>query len=73
MAEDKKTLTLWDFYDTDRQFEGGLVIDDRPGAGIYDHLKYLDEEGRERFIRTLPEDFVAGFDLSLLPPTGTAA
>ena len=56
MAEDKKTLTLWDFYDTDRQFEGGLVIDDRPGAGIYDHLKYLDEEGRERFIRTLPED-----------------
>lgn len=73
MAEDKKTLTLWDFYDTDRQFEGGLVIDDRPGAGIYDHLKYLDEEGRERFIRTLPEDFVAGFDLSLLPPVGTAA
>lgn len=73
MAEDKKTLTLWDFYDTDRQFEGGLVIDDRPGAGIYDHLKYLDEEGRERFIRTLPEDFVAGFDLSLLPPTGSAA
>ncbi len=72
MAEDKKTLTLWDFYDTDRQFEGGLVIDDRPGAGIYDHLKYLDEEGRERFIRTLPEDFVAGFDLSLLPPSGTA-
>ena len=46
MAEDKKTLTLWDFYDTDRRFEGGLVIDDRPGAGIYDHLKYLDEEGR---------------------------
>lgn len=73
MAEDKKTLTLWDFYDTDRQFEGGLVIDDRPGAGIYDHLKYLDEEGRERFIRTLPEDFVAGFDLSLLPPAGTTA
>ena len=73
MAEDKKTLTLWDFYDTDRQFEGGLVIDDRPGAGIYDHLKYLDEEGRERFIRTLPEDFVAGFDLALLPPAGTAA
>lgn len=72
MAEDKKTLTLWDFYDTDRQFEGGLVIDDRPGAGIYDHLKYLDEEGRERFIRTLPEDFVAGFDLSLLPSAGTA-
>lgn len=71
MAEDKKTLTLWDFYDTDRRFEGGLVIDDRPGAGIYDHLKYLDEEGRERFIRTLPEDFVAGFDLSLLPPAGT--
>lgn len=73
MAEDKKTLTLWDFYDTDRQFEGGLVIDDRPGAGIYDHLKYLDEEGRKRFIRTLPEDFVAGFDLSLLPPAGTVA
>lgn len=72
MAEDKKTLTLWDFYDTDRRFGGGLVIDDRPGAGIYDHPKYLDEEGRKRFISRLPSDFVAGFDLSLLPPAGTA-
>ena len=71
MAEDKKTLTLWDFYDADRRFEGGLVIDDRSGAGIYDHLKYLDEEGRKRFISRLPSDFVAGFDLSLLPPAGT--
>lgn len=57
MAEDKKTLTLWDFYDTDRRFEGGLVIDDRSGAGIYDHLKYLDEEGRKRFISRLPSRF----------------
>lgn len=73
MAEDKKALTLWDFYEYDKQYEGGLVIDERPGAEDYDHLKYLDEEGRERYIKLLSDDFVAGFDLSLLPPAGSAA
>lgn len=67
MGEGEKTLTLWDFYETDKKYEGGLVIDDRPGAGIYDYLKDASEESREEFIKTLPEDFVAGFDLSLLP------
>ena len=67
MAEDKKALTLWDFYETDKEFEGGLLIDERPGADIYDYLKRADEHERERFVKHLPEDFVAGFDLSLLP------
>lgn len=67
MAQDKEALTLWDFYETDKKYEGGLVIDDRPGAGIYDYLKSVNEEKREEFIKILPEDFVAGFDLSLLP------
>lgn len=67
MAEDKKALTLWDFYETDKEFEGGLVIDDRPGAGIYDYLKSASKNEREEFARSLPDDFVAGFDFSLLP------
>ena len=67
MAEGKETLTLWDFYETDKEFEGGLVIDDRPGAGIYDYLKSATKNEREEFVQTLPDAFVAGFDLSLLP------
>lgn len=67
MAEVEKNLTLWDFYETDKEFEGGFVIDDRSGFEDYDHLKRLDDEGRKRYLKLLPEEFVAGFDLSLLP------
>ncbi len=67
MAENKKALTLWDFYRDDEELRGCFVIDDRPGADEYDTLKSLDQDMREWYIGTLPEEFVAGFDLSLLP------
>ena len=73
MAEDKKALTLWDFYESNKQYFGGLIIDDRPGAEDLLILLDKDEEGRREYIKQLPDEFVAGFDLSLLPPAGTAA
>lgn len=73
MAEDKKALTLWDFYESNKQYLGGLFIDERPGGDTFAALVDMSDDERERFIRTLPEDFVAGFDLSLLPPAGAAA
>ena len=73
MVEDKKALTLWDFYESNKQYFGGLIIDDRPGAEDLIILLDKDEAGRREYIKQLPEDFVAGFDLSLLPPAGTAA
>lgn len=73
MAEGEKALTLWDFYETDKEYDGGFVIDDRPGFEDYDILKRLDDEARKRYLSYLPEDFVAGFDLSLLPKSDVAA
>lgn len=73
MAEDKKALTLWDFYESNKQYFGGLFIDERPGGDTFAALVDMSDDERERFIRTLPEDFVAGFDLSLLPPAETDA
>lgn len=73
MAEDKKALTLWDFYESNKQYFGGLIIDDRPGAEDLLILLDKDDEGRREYIKKLPEDFVAGFDLSLLPPAGATA
>ncbi len=71
MAEDKKALTLWDFYEADEELRGGfMMIDDRPGADYYYLLKDLDEESRTRLFESLPDEFVAGFDLSLLPKSG---
>lgn len=68
MDEDKEALTLWDFYRYDKENEGGFVIDDRPGADHYYTRKSIDEDLREWYIKSLPDEFVAGFDLSLLPP-----
>lgn len=70
MAENKEALTLWDFYEADEELRGGFVIDDRPGADYYYLLKDLDEEGRKSLFESLPDEFVAGFDLSLLPKSG---
>lgn len=70
MAEGGTKMTLWDFYRDDNPNDW-LVIDDRPGFEDYDHLKRLDEEGRRRYVKLLPEDFVAGFDLSLLPKSAS--
>lgn len=71
MDEDKKTLTLWDFYEADEELRGGfMMIDDRPGASFYYVLKDLEGDEREAFFESLPKEFVAGFDLSLLPKSG---
>ena len=71
VAEDKKTLTLWDFYEADEELRGGfMMIDDRPGASFYYVLKDLEGDEREAFFESLPKEFVAGFDLSLLPKSG---
>ena len=70
MGEDKKTLTLWDFYESDEELRGGFVIDDRPGASFYCVLKDLRGAEREDFFKSLPKEFTAGFDLSLLPESG---
>lgn len=73
MAEDKKTLTLWDFYESNKKYFGGLIIDERPCADFFLVLLDMSDEERKEFIKLLPEDFVAGFDLSLLPPAGATA
>lgn len=67
MAEGEKALTLWDFYESNKEYFGGIILDDRPGAEDLLILLDLDEEGRKEYLDTLPEEFVAGFDLSLLP------
>jgi hypothetical protein len=71
MDEDKETLTLWDFYEADEELRGAfMMIDDRPGADTYYLLKELDGERRTRLFKSLSDEFVAGFDLSLLPRGG---
>ena len=66
MAEGEKALTLWDLYESNRGYFGGIIIDERPDAD--DLLLLLDMDGanRRRYLETLPEEFVDGFDLSLL-------
>ena len=73
MAEGEKALTLWDFYEANKPYFGGLFIDERPGGDTFAALMDMTNDERREFIKLLPEDFVAGFDLSLLPPAGTAA
>ncbi len=67
MAAGEKALTLWDFYESNRMYLGGLIIDERPGAEDFLILLREDDKGRREYIKQLPEEFVAGFDLSLLP------
>ena len=72
MVEDKKALTLWDFYESNKKYFGGLILDERPMADYFLVLLDMSDGEREEFIKLLPDDFVAGFDLSLLPKAGQA-